>query len=335
MKRNVILSFDYELFFGFRSGTVLKTLIEPTNMIMNAMESVGLKGNFFIDVLMIKYLKLNVDERSKCDIIMIEEQLRDIIKRGHRIELHLHPHWIDAIYNGDGTWNFDDFSHYSLSKFASNDIIKMFNEGILYLNAIASDVESEYRVCAFRAGGWAIQPFCKIKKAFIETNVFIDSSVANKAYNNHIDSQYDFRFMPNKDLYHFSDDVCIETIDGPFLEIPIYTIHRNLFDVFIEKIVRKSSHYFDSKTDGTHLRNDDIKIAKKNIFNILSTSNRSMFSFSYSYVLPLLFHLFFSKKNKIICFIDHPKDCNNATISNIQTIGKYCTSFLYKDLLKI
>ena len=39
MKR-AILSFDYELFFGDKSGTVQKTLIEPTNIMLNVLDEV-------------------------------------------------------------------------------------------------------------------------------------------------------------------------------------------------------------------------------------------------------------------------------------------------------
>ena len=115
MKKRIILSYDYELFFGDRSGTVQKSLIEPTNQLLDAMDSVGFKGNFFIDWQMIKYLSMEDDNRCKQDYDAIVNQLKDIVHRGHRIELHIHPHWVDAKYNGDGTWNFNEFEHYSLN----------------------------------------------------------------------------------------------------------------------------------------------------------------------------------------------------------------------------
>ena len=54
------------------------------------------------------------DERAKSDLKLMKEQVKDMDRRGHRIELHLHPHWIDAKYNGDGTWDYTDYTHYSL-----------------------------------------------------------------------------------------------------------------------------------------------------------------------------------------------------------------------------
>ena len=83
-KKKIILSFDYELFFGDKSGTVLKTLIEPTNKILDAMDSVGFKGNFFIDWQMLKYLKAENTERTLSDYNLIKNQLKDMVRRGHR-----------------------------------------------------------------------------------------------------------------------------------------------------------------------------------------------------------------------------------------------------------
>ena len=104
MKR-AILSFDYELFFGDKSGTVQRTLIEPTNIMLNVLDEVGAQATFFVDYLMLKFLEKENCKRTLADLKAIEEQLMDIVRRGHRIELHIHSHWIDAKYNGDGTWD--------------------------------------------------------------------------------------------------------------------------------------------------------------------------------------------------------------------------------------
>ena len=56
MKR-AILSFDYELFFGDKSGTVQRTLIEPTNIMLNVLDEVGAQATFFVDYLMKKHLR--------------------------------------------------------------------------------------------------------------------------------------------------------------------------------------------------------------------------------------------------------------------------------------
>lgn len=335
-KKAVVLSFDYELFFGVRSGTVLNTLITPTSKIMEAMESVGLRGNFFVDVLMIKSLKQNLDTRSREDLMMIEEQLREIVKRGHRIELHLHPHWVDAKYNGDGVWDFSDYSHYMLSTFKEEEIVHMFTEGVNYLNSLASQVQPDYKVCAFRAGGWAVQPFKKLKRAFVENGIVIDSSTGYGRYDNSPNAQYDFRNMPMKSLFRFSDDVCMEDKNGRFIEVPISTYYRGFISSIIHRLTQiKNRGYNSSQTDGTHYRNDaHHKPAHGRLYFFLHPKSLNrMMSFSSNDPFTIK-HSFKQSKSSLLCYIDHPKDFSKATCDCIQSLGRLnCVSKNYIDLI--
>ncbi len=327
-KKKVILSYDYELFFGERSGTVKNSLVSPTDKILDAMETVGLHGNFFIDVLMIKSLQRNTDQRSREDLELIENQLRDIVRRGHRIELHLHPHWIDAKYNGDGTWDFSNFKHYMLSTFSKDEITQMFIEGVGYLNTIGSEVKPGYRVCAFRAGGWAIQPFEILKEAFKTSGVLIDSSTAYGLFEKNRYSWFDFRNMPNKWLYHFEDDVCIEDRDGRFIEIKISSRRISLLFRIVTKIIRQNSNIFTRLTDGTHKRKDLLVAAPSGIKTRISGifNTRRMYSFSNNYKYFLLISILLNHK---VCIIDHPKDLCKSTVDGIRLIGRFCSSELY------
>jgi len=335
MKKRIILSYDYELFFGERSGTVRNSLIEPTKALLDAMEKVGFRGTFFIDVLMIKYLSQNLDDRSKLDLDMIEGQLRDIVRRGHRIELHLHPHWVDAKYNGDGTWNFDDFHNYCLSSFQEESIVSMFTEGVNYLNRIGSEVYPNYNVVAFRAGGWAIQPFKKLKKAFTSAGIKIDSSCARGIYVQNDNSYYDFRNLPEKGFYRFEDDVCQEDYKGSFIEVPITTYHRPITCSIVHKasqILHKG--YNERLTDGTHFRpsenNNSHHFSK--LHNLLHPKD-ALYMMSFSQSNPYtLYRILKNSSSGLICFIDHPKDFSKATCDGIYRISNCCDSILYTEL---
>ena len=46
---NLILSLDYELFFGARHGTAQRCLIEPCQALLKITERVGAKLAFFVD----------------------------------------------------------------------------------------------------------------------------------------------------------------------------------------------------------------------------------------------------------------------------------------------
>ena len=108
--KKVILSFDYELFFGERSGTVDNSIIRPTELLLNKLDKINGKATFFVDYLMIKYLE--AQPKTTKEARKITTQLQEIVQQGHRIELHIHPHWIDACYTGDGTWDFKDFTQF-------------------------------------------------------------------------------------------------------------------------------------------------------------------------------------------------------------------------------
>lgn len=335
--KNVILSFDYELFFGVNSGTVLNSLVIPTNLIMDAMEKNEMHGNFFVDVLMIKYLKKNNDQRSNDDLYLIESQLRDIVKRGHRIELHLHPHWVDAKYNGDGTWDFSNYRHYMLSTFDEGEIIKMFTEGVDYLNAIGSKEKPNYKVCAFRAGGWAIQPFDRLKKAFLSCGIVVDSSSAFGFHNELTNSSYDFRNIPHKSIYRFNEDVCKEEIFGHFIEVPITTYRMSVFNYVKYKFIQKKYEGYQNRlTDGTHERSLSGIYNKKSFISRFLDRFRCYRMLTFSQEYPFVTTSFIKKTIlDYYCFIDHPKDYSKFTTISINKLGGMgCRSLSYLDIIK-
>lgn len=328
--KKLILSYDYELFFGVKSGTVENTLLKPTNLLLDCMDNVGLKGSFFIDYLMLKYLAKEQDLRAQDDLRKILMQLRDIVKRGHRIELHLHPHWVDAKYNRDGTWDYSEFQHYSLSAFTENEIADMFKEGTDFLNKLAGEVEPGYRVCAFRAGGWAVQPFDKLRKGFSEAGIKIDSSVAHGACGKNQYSWFDFRNAPSDEMYHFDDDVCRKEEDGEFLEVPISSSNRWLFYRLIDKTHKILSKKLRVIADGTHKRND----LKEEIVRTNSVWYQSGSMHTLSRISPItVFICALTSRRKLLVYIDHPKDFTYSALASLKLLAKLWKSITYCDLI--
>lgn len=327
MKKRILLSFDYELFFGIRSGTVYNTLIVPTNKLLDFMDLYNLKGNFFVDWQTLKFLKQVNSERTNSDYLLIENQLMDIVKRGHRIELHIHPHWVNAVYNGDGTWNYDDYSHYSLYSFTEDEVTSMFKEGTELLNKIAHKVDPNYKVIAFRAGGWTVQPFSKLKKGFLETGLMIDSSVAIGAYRETPFFKYDFRKVStsSQSYYRFTDDVTKEVKDGRFIEVPISSYHRGFICKVYDKLFRKLlKKYATPITDGTHKRTD-LPPAQKSSVAMITMSTMNPLS---------VLRTMRKHKQALITVIDHPKDYTRSVRMCLWFIGKLYRSITYIDIIE-
>ena len=108
-KPKIILTFDYEIYFGKESGTIEKCMIEPTEVLLNKLNFYNIKGIFFIDILfyikMLSYSELT--EKAK----LMKEQIKKMVESGHRVELHLHPHWLDAEYKNK-KWIFKSYKRY-------------------------------------------------------------------------------------------------------------------------------------------------------------------------------------------------------------------------------
>src|SRR4051812_15319162 len=118
MKRNLLLTFDYELFLGKRSGSVDKCMIKPTESILKIINKFKCKAVFFVDATYLLKLKQtgNNYPAAKRDFEKIKNQIQEIIKNGHYVFLHLHTHWLDAIYDsGVNQWTLEDTSRFSFA----------------------------------------------------------------------------------------------------------------------------------------------------------------------------------------------------------------------------
>ncbi|MEG0518895.1 MAG: hypothetical protein RR555_08515 [Bacteroidales bacterium] len=228
--KKCVLTLDYELFFS-KSGSAEQSIIYPTECLMKVLDEVGAKATFFVDTIYLNLLR-NSDRFENIKIYeKIEEQLRTIVKRGSRIELHLHPHWLDA-YQLDTEWIFPSYQHYKLNSLSEQKIQQLFEEGIDLLNRIGRQIEPNYSVMAFRAGGWCVEPFQKIKNTFRKNGIKLDSSIVPGIKFNGDIHHLDYSDMQPIGYYYFTNDIRNKEIAGEFVELPVngYELKR------IEKI---------------------------------------------------------------------------------------------------
>ena len=81
MDKKLLLTFDYELFLGNKSGTVDNCLIIPTDMLLNVMERNGAKAIFFVDTAYIMRMEDLKDKYANVrnDLLKIKQQLQTIL----------------------------------------------------------------------------------------------------------------------------------------------------------------------------------------------------------------------------------------------------------------
>ena len=179
-KKKIIFSFDYELFLGRKSGTAEECLIAPTEKIHQILNSYEIKGIFFIDtayLLFLKEVSLR-DPLAERDLGLIFSQLRELVKGGHYIFPHLHPHWMDALYlPNTREWELNNLSKYRFHSLDFGQRQQLFNASVGIINEIASPVNSGYLINAYRAGGWSIEPFDDFRPFFDKFGIKYDFSV--------------------------------------------------------------------------------------------------------------------------------------------------------------
>ena len=300
-----ILTFDYELFLGNDSGTALKSIIEPTNEVLKVLKENGAKAIFFVDATYLLALK----KYNSKDLELISNQLKQIVKLGSSVELHLHPQWLDAKPNGN-RWIFESFEHYRLHSLSKEEIEQLFVDGVEILEEI-----TEQKVKAFRAGGWSITPFEVLKDAFSKSGIIIDMSVCPDFYKKELPMHYyDFRYIPNKEYYRFSNDVSKIDKNGKFLEIPVTTYSMFGIDLAINNILKKlkKERMFG---DGKGLASANVQ---GNLFKRLFQKNlrRATIEGQSSYFFKKSLKKI--KKRELLSYVMHPKTLSGEALTNLE-----------------
>jgi hypothetical protein len=226
---NIIFTSDYEI-HGNGEGSPLGLMIDPTYRNLDLFEKYGAKLTIMADVAQILQYKKYKEEAGKDtfyynDIVL---QLQDAIKRGHDVQLHLHPHFFEANYMGN-KWNFDS-SDYLLESSTYEELYQMIKTARDFLYSILKAKNNHYECIAFRAGGWEMQPSKNIVRALIDNGFLIDTSLFKNGKRNGM-YKFDYSKAQHNLLPWLVDEneICRFSPNGKLLEIPIYSSQKNLF----------------------------------------------------------------------------------------------------------
>jgi len=147
--KNILITLDYELFFGGDSGMVANCMLTPTHKLLEVLDRHNIKATFFVDS---GYLVRAKAEQGKSEKLSKEykavvNQIKKLDEAGHSIQLHIHPHWEDSYHDGE-RWVMDT-TRYKLHDFSEDEI-----DDIVYrYKKVLTDIVGD-KVFAYRAGGW-------------------------------------------------------------------------------------------------------------------------------------------------------------------------------------
>jgi len=306
-QKTILLTFDYELFLGKDSGSVNDCLINPTNAIVKVLDRYKAKGIFFVDCTYLVELKKVAEKYDVAfeDYKLINSQLRSLIKQGHYIYPHIHPHWVDAVYNADkNSWTLTNLEKYSFANLSLSLQQQIFSNALDLLQAELGSKEHPVMLNAYRAGGWSIQPFSHFKPLFEKYKVSADFSVLGGSKIVSDAQRFDFtKICENATPYNFENEVDEPLTDGTFTEFPINSIvfnKKSLLNRVLLKVLWRTA-FGQSMGKGVGVSPEVLHE------NIAYNKNFQMLS------VELLTHLNLSKyknylnQNDYMQFVSHPK----------------------------
>lgn len=319
MKRNAIITFDYEVFLGRNTGTVENSVLRPANAILEILKANSAKAIFFVDTTWLLFIKEHFPE----DFNKVSGQLKEIVACGSSVELHLHPQWIDA-YVENGAIVFNTLKHYSLQSLNKEQTETLFRNSVELLQGITGK-----QISCFRAGGWCIEPFKTLNPVFRQYGIKYEFSVVPGIFlTEGKEYDYDFRHAPRAAFYRFSDDTCKAVADGDFTEFPVSTYRNSPLYRVVNKTLlklKKDKRFGDGVSAKESPLDKTLLKALKFTRGMLTLDKMS--SFMFRYLLRTHF-----RKTELIVAVSHPKIVSGQALLNLKFITEKFNTFNSDDL---
>lgn len=223
MPRKIVITTDHEI-FGNGSGDVRQHVVRPTESMCQIGERYGVPVTVFFE--MEEYLAFErnaaaLERRLGYDpAAEMRTQAADLARRGHDFQLHLHPQWHGAKWNGH-RWEL------KMDKLTVDALFDSVEETTAFMRNRKEALEkiSGKPVTVYRAGGFAAQPGQRLLAAMANSGFVVGSSVV-KGMRHTLPQPLDFRDAPKAGMWRVRDEVCKEDRDGPLWEVPIHSVMR-------------------------------------------------------------------------------------------------------------
>jgi hypothetical protein len=280
MKLNLMLHDDWEL-YGDGSGDIEELMFDPAKKILDACDEVGAKYTFFAEVGQQFAMLESGNPNHRRDAQKWEQILKDAVRRGHDVQLHLHPQWIGARFEKN-QWLVDT-SKWSTARLDRTELLSWLKRGSEYFKTLFSSVDKNYRAVAYRCGGYMAQPSGMILSVLKELGIIADMTVIPGLHllNDSL-GDVDFTRSPStlipwsphpdniaREGAKFEGILCFPTFSFQIhIPLPVYSLLKNPLSA--EYVIRKFNHdrkrhyvplYFRSDARG-HTQNKNSFIKK-------------------------------------------------------------------------
>lgn len=237
-KIGIVFTLDYEI-HGNGSGEFENWAYFPTSHMLKVLDTYGAKLTIMAEMGHYWAMK-RYEELFLSDISLFESQLKNAVERGHDVQLHFHPQWIDATFE-KGSWKVD-FSRKTIERLCHS-----YDEAYFYLKKGKDDLQKllktvnpDYECVCFRAGFLQMQPSENMIRALEDAGFLSDSSVSKGMKANDNLRLLDYtsahsRYKPWKISGH---EICNSDENGKIYEFPILSDSTGLAVKINNKILK-------------------------------------------------------------------------------------------------
>jgi hypothetical protein len=321
----ILYSADYELYLGGNYTDETEVLINPTGQLLDLFDKLTIPLTLFADVFsFIRYRELNIVTFPQ----NAENQMKDAIRRGHDVQLHVHPHWnFTQIKEKSYTVQED---YFLLGKLGGNPeelylkIRKLLITAKNYLHNLLGEVDENYTCIAFRAGGYGLQPnMTTIIKALQDSGFIIDSSIVPGFVLRNKINEVDFSGFPKRANYFLDSDGMIPSKNNQgIFEIPIASCNFTVWENFLSQL-SVFLYFLYART--MHTTSTNSKMQEKGYalqFSPGENSHITQHSKYYNFIVETLYARFFyldcstDDKKMFLCTKNYLKqfDLTNTTV---------------------
>lgn len=186
---HLVLTDDWEL-RGDGSGDMRRLQLETLGELLAIFERHGLRASINAEVMQqIAHRRWGAQHAPLGALADAwDETLRDAFRRGHDVQLHIHPQWDDATYV-DGRWHLG--GDWSMAHGSPARARMLVTEAKGVLEHLLTPIDATYRCVSFRAGAWCLTPSEHLLGVLAEAGIEVDiSMIPGVAYRNarvHVD----------------------------------------------------------------------------------------------------------------------------------------------------
>jgi hypothetical protein len=177
MKPTIHLAFvdDWEL-SGNGSGDARELQFEPMRRLVEIYDAQKVRGSFNAEVMQQLTFRKHAHSHPELGALADEwdEAVLDAYRRGHDVQLHVHPQWQGAEYQ-NGEWRLT--SDWSILNYPPEEAYLMMSACKEYLENLLRPVNPAYSCVSFRSGSWCIAPSPHMLSLLASLGIVFDMSI--------------------------------------------------------------------------------------------------------------------------------------------------------------